>query len=178
MKKTCSACQTEKLFTEFFSRASSKDGLQNQCKPCKAVAVKSWRGQNADAVKRHNASNYKRNTDSIKASVVRWKKANPDRCRELDRAKEIRKPELKRARVAKRRAALMSAIPSWADLDAIKGMYRLAQVFRDAGLQVEVDHIVPLQGSTVSGLHSHDNLQLLVKSINISKGNRSWPDMP
>lgn len=178
MKKMCSCCKVEKLFSEFAKRSIAKDGLQNQCKQCKFVSLKQWRAENPDSVRHHNATNYQRNTDTIKASVKRWKANNPERARELDRIKEARKPDLKRARVAKRRVAMRTSVPLWADLDAVKGMYQLAQIFRSVGLNIHVDHIVPVRGKTVSGLHTHDNLQLLLGSKNIGKGNRVWPDMP
>jgi len=53
-----------------------------------------------------------------------------------------------------------------ADLLAIKQFY----ISRPKGM--EVDHILPLQGKDVSGLHTLNNLQYLTKSDNASKGNR------
>ena len=68
---------------------------------------------------------------------------------------------------AKRRAALLQRTVAWADLDAIQQIYYQATA---AGLTV--DHIVPLQGARVSGLHVPNNLRLLSKSENSSKKNR------
>lgn len=56
-------------------------------------------------------------------------------------------------------------IPQWADLKAIREIYRKA---REQGLTV--DHIVPLRGKLVSGFHVQNNLQILPKSANSSKG--------
>jgi hypothetical protein len=81
-------------------------------------------------------------------------------------------------RAAKYCRALTRSTPKWVDVDAMSGMYELAALFRRIGLRMEVDHVVPLQGKTVSGLHTADNLQLLLRHTNASKSNRSWPDMP
>jgi 5-methylcytosine-specific restriction endonuclease McrA len=72
--------------------------------------------------------------------------------------------------LAKRRAAKMQRTPLWADHDRIARAYKLAA---DFGL--EVDHIVPLQGALVSGLHTHHNLQLLTPEENLTKSNRFDP---
>lgn len=69
------------------------------------------------------------------------------------------------ANVAKRRAALLQATPAWANLDVIK------QVYNDAE-GMHVDHIVPLQGELVCGLHVENNLQYLTPEENYSKGNK------
>ncbi len=78
-------------------------------------------------------------------------------------------PEKKAARMAKRRAAKLRAVPPWitqAQLQEITSTYKM----RPAGFHV--DHIVPLQGQNVCGLHVPWNLQLLPASVNIGKGNR------
>lgn len=69
------------------------------------------------------------------------------------------------ARNAARRAARVSATPSWANLDTIKRIYDCAE-------GDHVDHIIPLQGEYVSGLHVESNLQYLSPEANLSKGNR------
>ena len=62
--------------------------------------------------------------------------------------------------------AKMQRVPIWANLA------KIAEVYNEAVRQkLTVDHIYPLRGKTVSGLHVHNNLQLLSRSANASKGN-------
>jgi hypothetical protein len=64
------------------------------------------------------------------------------------------------------RITKMQQCPAWADQDKIK------QVYLEAALAGKsVDHVIPLRGELVSGLHVHNNLQLLTKSENSSKSN-------
>lgn len=67
----------------------------------------------------------------------------------------------------------MLATPTWANHELIKAIYAKA---KEKGM--EVDHIVPLDGKIVCGLHCHHNLQLLTAEENKRKHNRWWPDMP
>lgn len=41
-----------------------------------------------------------------------------------------------------------------------------------SGFKWHVDHIIPLNGRDVSGLHTWNNLQVIPASVNLSKGNR------
>ena len=68
---------------------------------------------------------------------------------------------------AKRRAVVKQATPTWADMDDIFNVYLEAQYFG-----YHVDHIIPLRGKTVCGLHVWENLQLLPPTENLRKGNR------
>jgi hypothetical protein len=82
-------------------------------------------------------------------------------------------PEKLRARDAKRRAQKLHACPSWADLDAIEAVYAEAQrLTRETGILHHVDHIYPLISPYMCGLHVPENLQVLVGTENLSKGNK------
>lgn len=67
---------------------------------------------------------------------------------------------------AKYRAAKLNRTPEWSDNDKIK------EIYAKCPEGYHVDHIIPLQGELVSGLHVPENLQYLPASENCSKGNR------
>lgn len=71
------------------------------------------------------------------------------------------------------------ARPAWANENRIKEIYESAARLEElTGQKYHVDHIVPLKGKTVSGLHNEFNLQIIPWRNNLSKGNRHWPDKP
>jgi hypothetical protein len=71
------------------------------------------------------------------------------------------------------------ATPAWADLEAIAAVYMEAQrMTRETGALHVVDHIVPLRGRIVSGLHVHTNLRVVHWRENAAKLHHTWPDMP
>lgn len=75
----------------------------------------------------------------------------------------------KNATNARRRAAKYNATPAWADSDDILSFYEeAARLTVDTGIKHHVDHIVPLQGGTVCGLHVNWNLQVIPASENLA----------
>ena len=77
---------------------------------------------------------------------------------------------------AKRRAAEISATPKWLTKEhllEIQNIYIEAiRLTKETGIKHEVDHIVPLLGKLVRGLHVPWNLQILTKSENCRKSNK------
>jgi hypothetical protein len=84
------------------------------------------------------------------------------------------KPEaLVTSQSAARRARKRSASPAWADRKAINAIYETAQELSTAaGEPWHVDHIYPLAGKTVCGLHVAANLQVITAKQNLTKSNR------
>jgi len=79
----------------------------------------------------------------------------------------------------RRRQHERQATPEWADKQAIAAIYREAErLTRETGEQYVVDHIVPLRGRVVSGLHVPWNLRVIHWKPNAKKGAFTWPGMP
>lgn len=77
---------------------------------------------------------------------------------------------------ARRRASLLQSTPKWYDsfddfvLSEAHSLCKLRE--ETTGIKWEVDHVVPLQGKTVCGLHWHQNWSVIPMFDNRSKGNQ------
>ena len=80
------------------------------------------------------------------------------------------------ALAAKYRAQKLKATPKWLTKlhhEDINNFYWLSKdLTAVSGEDYHVDHIVPLKGKNICGLHVPWNLQILPADINLSKGNR------
>jgi hypothetical protein len=163
LTKVCTTCEAKKSVGDYYKEKAGKYGVRADCKCCANKQRKAYKQANKQSIAEKDKAYYQANKEAVAAHRVFYRKANP---------------HIGNAISAKRRASKMQATPAWADLEAIKGMYQLATIFNRTGMNLQVDHIVPLQSDLVCGLHCEANLQLLPASDNISKGNRHWPDMP
>ena len=81
----------------------------------------------------------------------------------------------------KRQSQKLKRIPIWLlneDFWLIEEVYKLRKIRSEATkTEWHVDHIIPLQGKNVSGLHCPDNLQLIPRVYNLSKFNKWDWDM-
>jgi 5-methylcytosine-specific restriction endonuclease McrA len=87
-------------------------------------------------------------------------------------------PATHRARVMAREAAKIQATPPWADKKAIAAVYReCLEIQIKTGIPHHVDHIVPLRGKIVSGLHVHWNLRVITATENVRKHAKLIPEL-
>lgn len=74
---------------------------------------------------------------------------------------------------ALRRARIRIAMPPWVDVNEIRRVYeKRARIVSETGVEHHVDHIIPLAGKNVCGLHVPWNLQVIPGEANRRKSNR------
>lgn len=167
MEKHCYCCKVNKDVSLFGKNKSKPDGLGSECKECKRTFDVKYK-QKLEVKERNKLSAlkwYENNTEYAKERMKdiskRWKEENRDKYN---------------AKAAKYRSSKLQATPSWLtdeDFKKIETEYSLALWTSVVmGSSYHVDHIIPLQGKTVCGLHVPWNLRVIPASVNISKGNR------
>lgn len=161
MLKVCTKCKVEKPLDAFHKNKSAKDGLTFNCKEC--------------ARKKARLHYAKRNPQERLEIKRAWQETNREHVNSYNASWRKRNPEGHAAQQAERRARKNQATPPWLTKEqrqACVEMYRLAKKFKSAfGKTYHVDHIVPLKGENVCGLHVPWNLQLLESSLNLGKSN-------
>lgn len=155
--KTCASCQKEKQLSDFYKDKRKSDGLYSSCKSCSREKSKVWKSKNPE----WRSESYRKNIDLVKEQTKAWSEENKG---------------ARNAITARRRASKLQATPSWLsekDQDQIKRIYSAcANVTKRTGKPHHVDHVVPLQGENVCGLHVPWNLSIIPASMNLSKSNK------
>lgn len=117
----------------------------------------------SDDTKKKNAlvrsKRYARNhPEKVLAVGQKWRKDNKARSQSCTRERQARK---------------INATPSWVNKDEIDRHYANAVYLSEVtGHKHHVDHVIPLRGKTVCGLHVENNLRVVPHFINTRKGNR------
>ena len=153
--KTCTKCQAMKPFEGFYKRSRAPDGHEAWCKVCRLNHNRAWLIKNKDRHGELTRSWYERNKDQHLVNSREWYAANRHR---------------KLATTTAREERCRLATPVWADREAIVALYAQAKkITQETGIQHDVDHIVPLRGKTVSGLHVPENLRVIPSAENKRK---------
>lgn len=158
--------------------------------PEKSAAInKKYDEKNRDKRSEYAKQYRKDNPEKVRALFDSWAERNPEKIRgymqKASKAWHERNPEYlsnfykanKERYVAarsRRRAAQESATPAWLtaiDKAMIQEMYDVSEArYIQTGIKHHVDHIVPINGKGVAGMHVPWNLQVITAHENLSKG--------
>ena len=116
---------------------------------------------------------YGRNREAV---IARAQARDTTKVTEYKLAYKERNPDLYKELVSLRRRRFRLATPKWLSAEQkleIRLKYRLAiELSRRTGERYVVDHIVPLQGEEVCGLHVPWNLEVVTQTENLKKSNK------
>ena len=152
-------------------RENNRDKVLESCKK--------YREENRDKVLERHKKYREENRDKVLEDKKKYREENRDKIKEYreenrDKIKEYRQKNrhIFNALSSKRRATKLQATPLWSDAEKLKTVYVEAKrLEKKTKVTIHTDHIVPLQGKNVCGLHVHYNLRNVAASDNLSKSN-------
>lgn len=153
--------------------------------------VDEWRKNNPDKVKNRyknkrqelrdkdsarGKAHYIKNKERVLATVAKYRNNNKEIVRQRDKDYAKRNPHKLRAIKSRRKKKVIKATPKWLTKDQllqIEFFYKEAiRLEQETGIPHQVDHIIPIQGKEVCGLHVPWNLQVLTQKENRQKSNK------
>lgn len=149
-KSYCDSCTSEYNKARYEANKETIKARQNE-----------YVRKNKEAVKQRNKSYKERNKEQVLSLTRLWKKQNKHKVNAANK---------------NRRFTELKATPKWLTNDdywMIEQAYELAQLrTKMLGIEFHVDHIIPIKGKMVCGLHVPTNLQVIPALENMRKGNR------
>jgi hypothetical protein len=200
LTKFCNFCKEEKSVSLFGKDATRYDGITYKCLACRKVERTERREALCAEKRKHYADNrdrllsekrakYAENKEKMQARGRAYHAKNREALREKsklyykrnpDYYKDFRKrfPEKLNAKEIRRKTTKIQRTPAWldeGDFWMMEQAYELAALrTKMFGFVWHVDHILPLNGKTVSGFHVPTNLQVIPGKENLVKSNKFW----
>jgi hypothetical protein len=185
-ERICKNCGQMKLIDAFAK--NGKNGNHPRCKICMAESERDRRLKIGDAIRTADRARYNADKTGKVLSYKKYYEANraailARNAKRYDSQSEKIKKDCKDYREANkhkvrewngtRRARLRNACPPWADREAIAAIYaEAARLEAETGIPYHVDHIIPLAGRNICGLHIASNLQAIPATENLRKGRK------
>ena len=144
----------------------------------KARAEK-WRTENREYYEETKRAYFAREDiqERARKRIREWVKNNPDKKKEMDKKFAQENPGLVNSYKALRRARARRAVPPWLTDEErlqIAALYdKCKEISEATGIPHAVDHIIPLAGKHVSGLHVFANLRIITAEEN-NRRKRIW----
>ena len=164
--KVCNRCLIQNTLLEFSPAMTCKDGYRNYCKECQSLKKKEWYENNKEHVLTKTALWQQLHPEIVKQTKQSWKNAHPEYAKEYKKEYSKKNKDKINAQTAARRKRVQRNTPIWANKSEIISFYL------NCPKGHHVDHIIPLKGKNVSGLHVLENLQYLPAYENMKKGNK------
>jgi hypothetical protein len=162
----CPSCSKKPVCVDCGNEIKARRSDAQRCSGCRRTHIISG------ASKRYYADkDKKRNYDAARREQKRYL------YREALKRHREKYPEKKLAETNARRKRFRQATPPWANSFFIREAYELALLrTKITGIKWHVDHIVPLNGAQVCGLHLEKNIRVIPAQVNLKKTNKFSPE--
>jgi hypothetical protein len=171
--KKCTACGKEKEFQAFFKRGN---GYLSACRDCAAERKRAWAQKNKSKIAEYQRQYRAEDREAHRARAAKWAADNKAKVSAQQARWRESNPDAVRAQKVARRARKLHAKPPWfGELDELVMREAADLAARRAsitGFSWQIDHIIPLQGVTVCGLHVGNNVQVIPATANRAKSNK------
>jgi 5-methylcytosine-specific restriction endonuclease McrA len=135
-----------------------------------------WYHANKERILAYKKEYYQKTKEKRLATSSEYRKNNRQKVSEINKEWRLKNTAAINAKNRTRRASKNHRTPAWLtdiDYERIQNEYKLAYILsKITGEKWEVDHVIPLHGETVSGLHVPSNLKAIPAIANRAKHNR------
>ena len=150
--RKCTKCKKIKALDRFSKKIDGKLGKKSHCKDC----VKVYERSRKDLKSKYDAERYKNKKDYIKKVCRDYYNNNKEKYRNY---------EIERKRLTNTDLSRKYKIE-------IQEIYKKCKQMNKMSIIYHVDHIIPLKGKNVCGLHVPWNLRIITKEENLKKSNK------
>lgn len=158
-KDACKQCgEIYKLTRNRWNKQNEKWYLQSTCKDCERAIFKKYQQENKDYFNAYNKAVYLKTVGSYRRILNRSEEDRQQRARDKSNRR------CTRAKLARREDEFTKFV--YTEAHELRKMRNKA-----TGIEWHVDHIVPLVGKSVCGLHVWNNFAVIPKVDNLRKGN-------
>lgn len=158
LSKKCQKCNKFKYLCDFAFKAEAIDKRMYRCNNCRSEDAVKWG---------------KKNPEKMRLKRERYLTKHPGNAQTFCKDWKVRNPHKVLASNSIRRAEKLQRTPAWlttSDLTEMAWAYQLcSERTHLTGTDHHVDHIVPLKGKYMSGLHVPANLRIVTANLNLSR---------
>ena len=158
--------------------------INTSCYQCHKLSMRRYYNNNIEHLKSYARQHYEGNkeyyikwTQRNQEHLKNYRNKNKEYLTEQKRTYNEENREKLRYWNANRRAKKLQATPPWFEHKEVKELYQLQNELIKEGIDVQVDHIIPLNSDKVCGLHCKDNLIIIPKDLNLLKSNIFFPEL-
>lgn len=198
--KICTDCGNELPLSEFYKKGQGHFGYCKKCHNIRSAKWSSENRERRNQIAKESRDkdperqravrdrHYQNNREKENERCRKWRSNNPEKMSDINRAYYENHAEERREQARayrsenphvtaemnlRYRTRMAKCKPSWADDDKIAEIYRAAKALNEAfGTDYQVDHIIPIFGKNVCGLHIESNLQIITADANRRKSNK------